>query len=66
MKVVVVMRETDLPLGGRRRLRIVDGDGPIDGAGGEAPAAVVPSAARGSGAQLSHLPVRHSSLRFLA
>jgi hypothetical protein len=59
------MRETDLPPGGGRRLRIVDGDGPIDGARGEAPAAVVPAAARGSGPQLSHLAVRHSSLSFL-
>ena len=59
------MRETDLPLGGGGRLRIVDGNRPIDGAGGEAPTAVVPSAARGSGPQLSHLPVSHSSLIFL-
>lgn len=43
---------------------IVDGDGAIDGAGGEAAAAVVPAAARRAGTQLRHLPLSHSS-RFL-
>lgn len=57
-----VVWEADLPLGGGGRLGVVDGDGAVDGAGGEATAAVVPTAARRAGPQLRHLPLRHSPL----
>ena len=43
-------------------MRVVDGDGAVDGAGGEAAATVVPAAARRAGTQLRDPPLRHSPL----
>ena len=55
-------RGTDLPLRGGGRVGVVDRDGAVDGAGGEAAATVVPAAACRAGTQLRDPPLRHSPL----